>query len=44
MVLAAAFGSLSLHPKVKSGSLFPASIISLYCMYLCYSAMASEPR
>lgn len=22
----------------------PASVISLYCMYLCYSGLASEPR
>lgn len=27
-----------------NGSLLPASVISLYCTYLCYSALASEPR
>ena len=27
-----------------SGSILPASVISLYCIYLCYSALASEPR
>lgn len=27
-----------------NGSIMPASIISLYCMYLCYSGLASEPR
>lgn len=27
-----------------SGSILPSSVISLYCMYLCYSGMASEPR
>lgn len=26
------------------GSILPASVISLYCMYLCYSGLASEPR
>ncbi|KAF9601882.1 hypothetical protein IFM89_023946, partial [Coptis chinensis] len=26
------------------GSLLPASVISLYCTYLCYSGLASEPR
>ncbi|XP_052181753.1 uncharacterized protein LOC127794576 [Diospyros lotus] len=37
------FAIASLHPAV-SGSIFPASVISLYCMYLCYSGLASEPR
>lgn len=27
-----------------NGSILPASVISLYCTYLCYSALASEPR
>lgn len=27
-----------------NGSILPASVISLYCMYLCYSGLASEPR
>ena len=27
-----------------SGSILPASVISLYCMYICYSGLASEPR
>lgn len=27
-----------------NGSLLPASVISLYCMYLCYSGLSSEPR
>ena len=30
--------------KQVSGSVLPASVISLYCMYLCYSGLASEPR
>ncbi|XP_020594312.1 probable serine incorporator, partial [Phalaenopsis equestris] len=27
-----------------NGSLLPASVISVYCVYLCYSALSSEPR
>ncbi|CAN6570357.1 hypothetical protein FF1_025323 [Malus domestica] len=34
---------VALHPAV-SGSILPASVISMYCTYLCYSALASEPR
>ena len=30
--------------KQVSGSVLPAAVISLYCTYLCYSALASEPR
>nr|CAN80335.1 hypothetical protein VITISV_009414 [Vitis vinifera] len=26
------------------GSILPASVVSLYCMYLCYSGLSSEPR
>jgi hypothetical protein len=43
LLLAVAFTVVSLHPKVN-GSLLPASVISLYCMYLCYGALSSEPR
>ncbi|CDO98258.1 unnamed protein product [Coffea canephora] len=38
-----AFAVVTLHPSV-GGSILPASVISLYCMYLCYSGLASEPR
>ncbi|XP_021829377.1 probable serine incorporator [Prunus avium] len=34
---------VALHPAVN-GSILPASVISMYCTYLCYSALASEPR
>jgi len=34
---------VALHPTV-GGSILPASVISVYCTYLCYSALASEPR
>lgn len=44
LILCFVVSALSLHPAVKSGSLFPASLISLYIMYLCYSALASEPK
>ncbi|KAF2323074.1 hypothetical protein GH714_033171 [Hevea brasiliensis] len=37
------FAIVALHPAV-SGSILPASVISFYCMYLCYSGLASEPR
>nr|DAD27515.1 TPA_asm: hypothetical protein HUJ06_028983 [Nelumbo nucifera] len=37
------FAIVALHPAV-GGSIFPASAISLFCTYLCYSGLASEPR
>ena len=37
------FFIIAVHPAV-GGSIMPASVISLYCMYLCYSGLASEPR
>ncbi|MCD9640853.1 hypothetical protein HAX54_026561 [Datura stramonium] len=37
------FAVVTLHPSVN-GSIFPASVLSLYCTYLCYSALSSEPR
>ncbi|KAG0450182.1 hypothetical protein HPP92_027024 [Vanilla planifolia] len=43
LILVFVFAVIALHPKVN-GSLLPASVISLYCTYLCYSALASEPR
>lgn len=27
-----------------NGSLLPAAVIAVYCTYLCYSALSSEPR
>nr|ABR17762.1 unknown [Picea sitchensis]ABR17907.1 unknown [Picea sitchensis] len=41
--LAFVFAVVALHPKVN-GSLLPASVISVYCTYLCYSGLSSEPR
>ncbi|MCO5579240.1 hypothetical protein L7F22_033094 [Adiantum nelumboides] len=43
LILAAGFCILSLHPKVN-GSLLPAAVISLYCAYVCYTGLSSEPR
>ncbi|MCO5604930.1 hypothetical protein L7F22_059105 [Adiantum nelumboides] len=43
MFLAVVFTVISLHPKV-GGSLLPASVVSLYCAYLGYSGLSSEPR
>lgn len=44
LLAAVAFSILSVHPAAPHGSLFPSSVISLYTMYLCFSALQSEPR
>ena len=44
LLLCVAFSALSLAPLARNGSLFPSAAISLYIMYLCYSALQSEPR
>nr|CAB3448180.1 unnamed protein product [Digitaria exilis] len=43
LILVFAFAIVALHPKIN-GSLLPASVIGLYCTYLCYSGLSSEPR
>ncbi|OAY27866.1 probable serine incorporator [Manihot esculenta] len=43
MILAFAFAIIALHPTV-SGSLLPASVISVYCAYVCYTGLSSEPH
>ncbi|GLU08813.1 hypothetical protein SLE2022_257000 [Rubroshorea leprosula] len=43
MILAFAFAIIALHPAVN-GSLLPASVISIYCAYVCYTGLSSEPR
>ncbi|KAL0388668.1 UNVERIFIED_CONTAM: putative serine incorporator [Sesamum radiatum] len=43
IILAFVFAVIALHPKVN-GSLLPASVISVYCAYLCYTGLSSEPR
>ncbi|KAD1696706.1 hypothetical protein E3N88_42454 [Mikania micrantha] len=43
MILALSFAIIALHPAVN-GSLLPASVISVYCAYLCYTGLSAEPR
>ncbi|KAG8370168.1 hypothetical protein BUALT_Bualt14G0089200 [Buddleja alternifolia] len=43
IVLAFVFAVIALHPKVN-GSILPASVISAYCAYVCYTGLSSEPR
>ena len=33
-----------LYMQATNGSLFPAAVVSLYCTYLAYSALQSEPH
>lgn len=42
MILAFAFVIIALHPQVN-GSVMPASVISVYSAYLCYTSLSSEP-
>uniref|UniRef100_A0A804LXD5 Serinc-domain containing serine and sphingolipid biosynthesis protein n=2 Tax=Zea mays TaxID=4577 RepID=A0A804LXD5_MAIZE len=42
LILAFAFAIVALHPQVH-GSVMPASVISVYCAYLCYTSLSSEP-
>uniref|UniRef100_A0A383VJK9 Serine incorporator n=1 Tax=Tetradesmus obliquus TaxID=3088 RepID=A0A383VJK9_TETOB len=44
LLLCIGFSGLSLLPMARNGSLFPSSTTALYIMYLCYSALQSEPR
>uniref|UniRef100_A0A0E0KFK1 Serine incorporator n=1 Tax=Oryza punctata TaxID=4537 RepID=A0A0E0KFK1_ORYPU len=49
IILAFAFAIIALHPqmliihKQVNGSVMPASVISVYCAYLCYTSLSSEP-
>ena len=31
------------HPRAREGCLLPSAVVTLYCAYLCYSALSSEP-
>lgn len=44
LILCIILSVITMHPRVERGSLFPAACISLYTMYLAYSALQSEPR
>jgi len=35
---------LFLGLQAENGSLFPSAVVTLYCSYLCYSALQSEPH
>ncbi|KAK1561982.1 hypothetical protein Q3G72_004296 [Acer saccharum] len=43
MVLAFGIALIALHPSVN-GSLLPAAVISVYCAYVCFTGLSSEPR
>ena len=42
-VLCVVFTVITFHPSSREGSLLPSAAVTLYCAYLCYSALASEP-
>jgi hypothetical protein len=44
IVLFLVFTVVSISPLVPNGSLFPSAVISLYCVYLAYGALQSEPH
>ena len=44
LLLCVSFSVLSVLPCSRGGSLFPSAVTSLYVMYLCYSALQSEPK
>eukprot|EP00891_Asterochloris_glomerata_P004139 jgi/Astpho2/4139/Aster-01281 len=44
LLLCLSFSLLSIHPLARNGSLFPAAVVTLYCTYLCYSSLQSEPH
>lgn len=44
ILLFVGFTVVSISPLVPSGSLFPSAVISIYCVYLAYGALQSEPH
>jgi len=44
LLLVLTVSALALMPVSRKGSLFPASCVALYCTYLCFSALQSEPK
>jgi len=43
VVLCVIFTAICMCPMAKEGSLLPSAVITSYCIYLCYSALSSEP-
>lgn len=43
IVMFVVFSAISLLPQVEHGSLFPSAVIALYTVYLCFSALGSQP-
>merc|ERR1711937_312141 len=43
LLMFVAFSVISLLPQVEHGSLFPSAIIALYTVFLCFSALSSQP-
>ncbi len=44
LLVVISFSLVSLHPVAKRGSLFPSAVIGLYCTYLTFSSLQSEPK
>ncbi|MCE3049973.1 hypothetical protein HAX54_046227 [Datura stramonium] len=44
MILAFAFAVIALHPRVNGSLSYLTSVISVYCAYVCYTGLSSEPR
>ena len=43
LVLCVVLTLITFHPLSREGCLLPTSAVTLYCAYLCYSALTSEP-
>jgi hypothetical protein len=43
VVLCVVLTVITLHPAAREGCLLPSAAVTLYCTYLCYSALTSEP-
>lgn len=44
LLMFVAFSVISLLPQVEHGSLFPSAVIALYTVFLCFSALGSQPE
>ena len=43
LVPCALFTAVGFHPSARSGAVLPSAVVTAYCIYLCYGALASEP-